>query len=79
MLKERKVLDDSLVAMEGADPDCVRTWEAGRDLVLRIEDPELDVETQDILDQVEDYRALFETLIAERPALAEDRFDAARR
>lgn len=66
MLKERKILDDSLVGLEGADPDWVRTWEAGRDLVLRIEDPSLDVEPQDILDQIDDYRALFETLVAER-------------
>jgi hypothetical protein len=66
MLKERKVLDDSLVVTEGADPDWVRTWEAGRDLLLRVEDPSLDVEVDDIRDQIEDYRALFEALVAER-------------
>jgi hypothetical protein len=66
MLKERQILDDNLVVMEGADPDWVRTWEAGRDLVLRLEDPALDVERQNVLDQIEEYHALFETLLAER-------------
>ena len=68
MLMERQVLDESLVARGGADPDSVRTWDAGRDLVARLEDPELDVERQDVLDQIEDYRALFEAQLDERAA-----------
>jgi hypothetical protein len=39
----------------------LRTWEAGRDLVLRTEDPAPEVEPQEVLDQIEDYRTLFET------------------
>jgi hypothetical protein len=66
VLKERRVLDDALVVSEGAEPDWARTWEAGRDLVARLDDPGLDVERQDVLDQVDEYRALFETLRAER-------------
>ena len=66
VLKERRVLDDALVVSEGAEPDWARTWEAGRDLVARLDDPGLDVERQDVLDQVDEYRALLETLRAER-------------
>ena len=66
MLRERRILDESFVSVEGADPDWVRTWEAGRDLVARLENPELEVERQDVLDQIEEYRELFEALLAER-------------
>ena len=68
VLKERRVLDDVLVVSEGAEPDWARTWEAGRDLVARLDDPGLDVERQDVLDQIEEYRSLFERLLAERAA-----------
>ena len=61
VLKERRVLDDALVVSEGAEPDWARTWEAGRDLVARLE-------RQDVLDQIEEYRSLFERLLAERAA-----------
>ena len=69
MLTERAVLDESLVALEGADPEWVRTWEAGRDLVRRLGDPTYDVDRQDVLDQMEEYRALFQTILAERAPL----------
>ena len=68
MLTQRQILDESFVAREGADPDFVRTWEAGRDLVARLDDPELQVERQDVLDQIEEYRGLFEAVIEERAA-----------
>ena len=68
VLKERRVLDDDRVVAEGAEPDWSRTWEAGRDLVGRLDDPSLDVERQEVLDQIDDYRALFETLRAQRAA-----------
>jgi hypothetical protein len=68
MLTERAVLDESLVALEGADPEWVRSWEAGRDLVRRLEDPTYDVYVQDVLDQIEEYRGLFKTLLDERAA-----------
>ena len=66
MLKERRILDDSLAVMEGADPDWVRTWQAGADLVKKVDDPGLEVEREDIVEQIENYRELFETLLAER-------------
>jgi hypothetical protein len=65
MLTERAVLD-GVVALEGTDPDWVRTWEAGRDLVARLEDPSVEVDRQAVLDQIEDFRAVFDTLLAER-------------
>jgi hypothetical protein len=68
ILTERQVLDESLVARDGAEPDSVRTWEAGRELVARLEDPDLEVERQDVIDQIEEYRALFEALLQERAA-----------
>ena len=66
MLKERRILDESLVAMEGADPEWVRTWEAGAELVRKLDDPGIDVEREDALEAIENYRALIETILAER-------------
>jgi hypothetical protein len=68
MLRERHVLDASLVAVGGSNPDAVRTWRAGRDLVTRLEEPDLEVERQDALDQIEEYRGLFEAVLEERAA-----------
>jgi hypothetical protein len=65
MLRERGILDDELVTNEGADPDLVRPWEAGADLVKRLDD-ELDVEETDIREALESYRELFRTLLEER-------------
>jgi hypothetical protein len=66
MLKERRILDDNLVVAEGADPDWFRTWEAGKELVAVLDDLAAEVDRQDIVDQIEEYRALFEALVAER-------------
>ena len=66
MLKERRILDESLVVAEGADPDWFRTWEAGKELVALLDDLDAEVERQDIVDQIEEYRALFDALVAER-------------
>lgn len=66
MLVERNVLDESLVVAEGADPEWFRTWEAGRDLVAVVDDPGVDVDRQDIVDQLDEYRDLFEALVQER-------------
>jgi hypothetical protein len=66
MLKERKILDESLAVTEGADPDWVRTWEAGVELVRQLDDPGVDVERGDIVDQIENYRELFQALVVER-------------
>ena len=53
---------------EGADPDWFRTWEAGKELVELLDGSDADVDRQDILDQLEEDRTLFDALIAERPA-----------
>jgi hypothetical protein len=66
VLKERRVLDDSLAVLEGADPEWVKTWEAGAELVRKLDDPGVDVERADLVEQIENYRELFETLLAER-------------
>ena len=66
MLKERRILDENLVVAEGADPEWFRTWEAGKELVALLDDLDADVDRQDLVDQIEEYRALFEALVAER-------------
>jgi hypothetical protein len=66
MLVERNVLDENLVVAEGADPDWFRTWEAGRELVAVVDDPGVDVDPQDIVDQLDEYRDLFQALVQER-------------
>jgi hypothetical protein len=65
MLRERKVLDRSLVGREGADPDLIRPWEAGGELVRKLDAAE-DVEDDDVREAIENYCELFETLLAER-------------
>ena len=52
MLRERNILDDDLVAVEGADPELIRPWVAARDLVQRL-DAELDVEETDVREALE--------------------------
>jgi hypothetical protein len=66
MLRERGILDASLVAIEGADPDYVRTWDAGAELVAALENPDVDVEREDVVEAIGNYRELYETLLAER-------------
>jgi hypothetical protein len=68
MLRERDILDENLVVAEGADPEWFRTWEAGKELVVLVDGADGDVDRQDLLDQLEEYRSLFEALIEERPA-----------
>jgi hypothetical protein len=68
MLKERAILDESLVARESADPDYIRTWAAGAELVAKLDDPGTDVEREDVVEQIENYRELFEMFLAERAA-----------
>ena len=66
-LMERKILDDEQVTVEGADPELVAPWQAGRELVRTL-DAGTDVEEQDIGEALESYRGLFSTLLAERSA-----------
>jgi hypothetical protein len=65
MLGERQILDDNRVAVEGAEPELIRPWEAGRELVQRL-DAELDVEETDVREALESYRELFQALLEER-------------
>lgn len=67
MLQERSILDENLVVVEGVAPDWIRTWEAGRELVALVDDPGVDVDQQDIVDQLDQYRDLFEALVEQRP------------
>lgn len=66
-LMERGILDDNLVANEGADRELVAPWDAARDLVREL-DAGLDVEEQDIREALESYREVFDTLRGERSA-----------
>jgi hypothetical protein len=68
MLRERGILDDNLVVAEGADPDWFRTWEAAKELVAVLDDPDADVARQDVVDQIDEYQGLFQALIVERAA-----------
>jgi len=68
MLQERGILDDSLAVVEGVEPDWVGTWQAGRELVVLVDDPAQDVDEQDIVDQLDQYRDLFEALLQQRAA-----------
>jgi hypothetical protein len=65
ILKERRILDENLVVKEGVDPDLIRPWETGSELVRSL-DAELDVEEADIREALENYRDLFQTLVSER-------------
>jgi hypothetical protein len=68
MLKERDILDDSLAVNEGGDPEWVKTWEAGAELVSKLDAAAVDVERDAVLEQIANYRELFEALLAERAA-----------
>jgi hypothetical protein len=68
MLRQRGVLDDNLVVAEGVDPDWIRTWEAGRELVSLVDDAAAEVDDQDLVDQLDEYRDLFEALLEQRAA-----------
>lgn len=66
MLKERRILDDNLVVTEGTDPEWVKTWQAGDELVRMLDQPGADVEREDIVEQLENHRELFQTLLIDR-------------
>lgn len=65
MLRERGILDQSFVAREGADPELLRPWETAGELVRKLDSGE-DVEVEDVTEAIENYRELFETVLAER-------------
>jgi hypothetical protein len=67
MLQEREILDEDLVATEGADAELLAEYVAGKDLVDRLERGE-SVDPSDVGSVVQGYRALFEFLTSERSA-----------
>ena len=67
MLQEREILDEDLVATEGADPELLAEYVAGKDVVDRLERDQ-DVDPGDIASVVGGYRSLYEFLIQERSA-----------
>jgi hypothetical protein len=67
MLRDRGLLDESLAAAEGADPELLAEYVAGKDVVDKLERGE-DVDPGDIASVVGGYRSLFEYLTTERAA-----------
>ncbi len=67
MLQARGLLDDDLAATEGADPELLAEYVAGKEVVDRLERDE-PVDPGDIASVVGGYRSLFEFLTAERSA-----------
>ena len=67
MLQERRFLDEDLVATEGADPELLAEYVAGKDVVDRLERDET-VDSGDIASVVGGYRSLYEYLASERAA-----------
>ena len=65
MLVERGYGVDDPVAAAGADPEIVATYESAREVAARAEVGE--ASRADVEAAIEDLRALFETLTAERP------------
>ena len=67
MLQEREILDEDLVATEGADPELLAEYVAGKAVVGRLERGET-VDPSDIGSVVGGYRSLYDFLTSERPA-----------
>jgi hypothetical protein len=59
------ILDQSFVVREGADPELLGPWETAGELVRKLDSGE-DVELEDVKEAIENYRELFETVLAER-------------
>ena len=67
MLKQRGILDDDLVATEGADPELLAEYVAGTEVIERLERGEA-VDPGDIASVIGGYRSLYEFLVTERPS-----------
>jgi hypothetical protein len=67
MLRERGVLDDELVTVEGSDRELLDGFSAAGDVVSRVERGE-DVDRGDLDSAAGTLRALFEHLVTERAA-----------
>ena len=67
MLQEREVLDEDLVATEGADPELLASYAAGKEVVDRLDRGET-VDPSDIGNMIQEYRGIYEHLTNERAA-----------
>ena len=64
-LLEREILGEDLVATDGADPELLAEYVAGKDVVDRLERDEV-VDPGDVASVVGGYRSLYEFLTTER-------------
>ena len=67
MLQEREVLDEDLVATEGADPELLASYAAGKEVVDRLDRGET-VDPSDIGNVIQEYRGIYEHLTSQRAA-----------
>ena len=67
MLQEREILDAGLVSTEGADPELLASYRAGKEVVDRLEQG-ADVDPSDIGNVIQEYRGIYEFLTNERAA-----------
>jgi hypothetical protein len=67
MLEERGIDVDDPVADDGIDPEIRATFRAARELADRVDEPE-DIDPGDVGAAIENLRALFDYLVAERSA-----------
>jgi hypothetical protein len=67
MLQERGILDDDLVATEGADPELLAEYVAGSEVVARLQRGET-CDAGSIASVIGGYRSLYEYLTTERAA-----------
>jgi hypothetical protein len=67
MLEERGFAPLDSVAEDGDEPEILASFRAAHDVKMRV-DRHDDVEPDDIREAVEDYRAVFDFLVAERGA-----------
>lgn len=67
MLEERGLAPLDPVANDADDPEILTTFRAAHDVRMRV-DGGLDVEAEDVAEAVNDYRAVFDFVLAERAA-----------
>jgi hypothetical protein len=67
MLQEREILDEDLVAREGADPELLASYAAGKEVVDRLDRAET-VDPSDIGNVIQEYRGIYEHLTSQRAA-----------
>ena len=65
---EEATIATSVRSMPKPWSDWIRTWEAGRELVSLVDDAAAEVDDQDLVDQLDEYRELFEALLEQRAA-----------